>query len=113
MANEHPENCTCGLHAEKLLEVIAVDPEYRELHAIYVRCAEINERLFSLGMPEAALQSKWAAPLFAAYAELGHSAGRMIMRLQQIKTESPELFEAWRKAGALPPGPAGDPPRRT
>jgi len=84
-----------------------VDPEFSELFIFYVRCAEINERL--LATAGEALGSPWAPSLTLNYADLGRAAGRMIMRLQQIKLESPELFEAWRKAAALPPGPEGDP----
>jgi len=82
-----------------------IDEEYRELHAFYVRCAEVREQLMEID-PDA-LRSPLAGELLGHYAALGNEAARVLIFLQtRLKAEAPALWAAWRVASRVSNGHA-------
>lgn len=84
-----------------VMELANIDPEYRELHAIYVRATEVNEYL--LEECGEALRDPLAGELFGHYAALGQAAAALLIFVQtRLKAGSPLLMAAWRSASKLP-----------
>jgi len=79
------------------LDQSAMAPEYRELHRIYVRMAEIREYLIENG--HVALQGPCTVDVFALLTQLQELAGDSIVYLQQtVQSRNPALLDVWRKA---------------
>jgi len=73
-----------------------ISPEYRELHEIYCRCAEINGRL--LAHAEEYLDSPLFAELLGAHAGLGNYSASVLILIQTRVATDPKLFETWKEA---------------
>ena len=79
-----------------MLDQEHIAPEYRELHAIYVRCAEITERLLVAGC--ASVGNPLFGELLGRCSGLGQDAAQLIAFLQGQCAQSPALQEAWRES---------------
>lgn len=75
-----------------------VAPEYRELHELYCRCAEIREALLLDRAMDWHLRSPLFGELLGQYAGLGNEAAKLLIFLQTQLPAEPALFDAWRKA---------------
>jgi hypothetical protein len=78
-------------------------PEFRELHEVYCRAVEVVERMGVLGATDDNLRknSEWGT-VQHMHGTLASWAASIMLRLLKVREYYPALFEAWKKASALP-----------
>lgn len=82
-----------------------IPPEFRALHVIYCRAAEVREAILAATNDGNRANPTWLA-LLAGYHGLEDAAAKITFAAHRARWADPAIYEAWRKASAIPKEPS-------